>query len=134
MVADITKYRVQSYFIYDGLGIAQPLFDGYGITFLGYLFTHQSSFCYLEKNGGEIVILKNDPDIFSMFAWGKAVVYQMPQEVCSSNKDTKFKLYIIIEIAFFGCFIQFKKQTVILIAFIEQTSSNNTSKRGKKSN
>ena len=70
--ADITKYRVRSYFIYDGLGIAQSLIDGCGITFLGYSFTHQSSFCYLEKIGGEIVILKNDPDIFSMFAWGKS--------------------------------------------------------------
>ena len=70
--ADITKYRVWSYFIYDGLGIAQPLLDGCGITFLGYSFTHQSSFCYLLKTGGEIVILKNDPDIFSMFAWGKS--------------------------------------------------------------
>ena len=70
--ADITKYRVRSYFIYDGLGIAQHLFDGCGITFLGYSFTHETSLCYLEKIGGEIVVLKNEPDIFSMFAWGKS--------------------------------------------------------------
>ena len=69
---DFTKYKVKSYFIYDGLGIAQPLFDGCGFTFLGYTFTHESSFCYLEDMDGKTVILKNNPDIFSMFAWGKS--------------------------------------------------------------
>ena len=70
--ADITKYNVRLYFMYDGLGITEPLFNGCGITFLGYAFTHESSFCYLEKLGGREVVLKNDPDIFSMFAWGKS--------------------------------------------------------------
>ena len=42
---NITKYNVRSYFIYDGIGIAQPLFvDGCGFTFLGYGFTHETSF------------------------------------------------------------------------------------------
>lgn len=69
---DFIRYKVKAYFNYNGLGISQPLFDGCGITFLGYAFTHESSLCYLEDMKGENVILKNNPDIFSMFAWGKS--------------------------------------------------------------
>ena len=69
---DFIKYKVRSYFLYDGLGIAQSLFDGCGITFLGYTFTHETTFCYLEYLDGTIVVLKNFPDIFSLFAWGKS--------------------------------------------------------------
>ena len=66
------EYIVQSYFIYNGLGIAQSLVDGCGITFLGYSFSHCTSFCYLENIHNNTVILRNNPNIFSLLAWGKS--------------------------------------------------------------
>ena len=66
------EYIVHSYFIYNGLGIAQSLFDGCGFTFLGYAFSHCTSLCYLEHISNNSIILRNNPNIFSLLAWGKS--------------------------------------------------------------
>jgi hypothetical protein len=75
---DITKkddYDVNSYFIHRGLGVAHPLKHMDGVAFLGYAYTHCTSFCYLTTTEDSLkkVIISNDPnDIFSMLAWGNS--------------------------------------------------------------
>jgi hypothetical protein len=41
-------HGVYNYFMYNGFGIAQRLFDGHSIAFRGYT-SHSTLFCYLMK-------------------------------------------------------------------------------------
>lgn len=68
------NYEVNSYFIHRGLGIAHPLKHMDGVTFLGFAYTHCTSFCYLTtRDRRKKVVASNDlDDIFSMVAWGNS--------------------------------------------------------------
>jgi hypothetical protein len=68
------KYDVNSYFIHRGLGIAHPLKHMDGVTFLGYAYTHCTSFCYLTSQGRRptVVVSNNLDDMFSLVAWGNS--------------------------------------------------------------
>jgi hypothetical protein len=67
-------YDVNAYFIHRGLGVAHALKHMDGVSFLGYAYTHCTSFCYLTTTtefGVRTVTLMNDTeDIFSIVAWG----------------------------------------------------------------
>jgi hypothetical protein len=67
-------YDVNAYFIHIGLGVAHPLKHMDGVTFLGYAYTHCTSFCYLttttEVSPARVILRNDSEDIFSMVAWG----------------------------------------------------------------
>lgn len=69
--SDTSKYIVNSCFMFDGLGICQPLNDKISIMFLGSTFLHSTSFCYLNDESNKYVITRNEDDVFIMLAWGK---------------------------------------------------------------
>ena len=64
--------EVQSYFLYHGLGIATPIRDSLGITFLGFGFAHSTSATYIVDLRTNTFIFKNNPDIMSILAWGRS--------------------------------------------------------------
>ena len=64
-------YEIRSYFIHHGIGLSHELMDDNGATFLGFAYAHSTSFCYLRDKLSDIIYLKNDPNIFSMLAWGQ---------------------------------------------------------------
>jgi hypothetical protein len=66
------EYDVSCYFIYDGLGIAQPLVNTCSIMFMASSFSHSTSFCYLKRKHDNSIITRNDPDTFTLLAWGKS--------------------------------------------------------------
>ena len=64
--------KVCCYFVYHGLGIAQPLHNYCSIFFLGSTFSHSTSLCYLINKISRTVILRNDTnDVFVLMAWGR---------------------------------------------------------------
>ena len=65
-------HSVHTYFMYNGLGIAQRIYDGCSITFLGFAFSHCTSFCYIMNLITGMYIFKNSPDIFSILGWGRS--------------------------------------------------------------
>ena len=69
---DSLEYKVSSYFMLNGLGIAQQLYDGCSITFLGYAFAHCTSLCYIVNIDNNTYIFRNDNNIFCLLAWGRS--------------------------------------------------------------
>lgn len=72
---DAKKHFVQHYFMEPGLGLAVSLEDSICHHFMSGAFAHCSSVCVVElKNDDDedeaIVTIRNDDDIFSVFAWG----------------------------------------------------------------
>ena len=70
-------YKIHAYFHHDDLGIMNVIFDKRSCTFLGFAYAHSTPICYLEKKNCDIydengIVFMNDPDIFSMFAWGSS--------------------------------------------------------------
>ena len=70
-------YKIIGYFHHDELGIMNVIVDRRSCTFLGFAYAHSTPICYLEKNNCSIydeygIVFMNDPDIFSMFAWGSS--------------------------------------------------------------
>lgn len=69
------KYDVNAYFIHRALGVAHPLKHMDGVTFLGYAYTHCTSFCYLTSTGEarrKVIVSNDSDDIFFMVAWGNS--------------------------------------------------------------
>ena len=58
--------------MYHSLGLAQSLFNGCSIVFLGFAIIHCTSINYLINTLTMEFIFKNRPDIFSMLAWGRS--------------------------------------------------------------
>ena len=52
-------YDVNAFFIHHGLGIAHPLNDCSCVSFLGYAYSHCTSFCYLLGKLDRLVVLHN---------------------------------------------------------------------------
>ncbi len=67
---DASQYDVNGYFMYHSYGIAHQFLDKSSFTFLGFAFEHNSSLIVLKHKSTKKVITKNNPDIFSLLAWG----------------------------------------------------------------
>ena len=70
-------YKIHGYFHHDELGIMNVIVDRRSCTFLGFAYAHSTPICYLEKKNCSTydeygIVFMNDPDIFSMFAWGSS--------------------------------------------------------------
>ena len=68
---DFNDYYVMSYFVYDSLGIAQYLYDSCSIVFLGAKFKHFTTVCYLIHKVTKTIIIRNNDNTFTVFAWGR---------------------------------------------------------------
>lgn len=66
------NYEVNSFFLHYSVGVAHPLLNLSGFSFLGHAYAHLTSFCYLLDMITLNVILRNPLDvaIFLMLAWG----------------------------------------------------------------
>ena len=80
--SDAKLYDASCYFMYDGLGIAQPLVHTCSIMFIASSFTHSTSFSYVKRKLDKHIFTRNDPDLFILLAWGKT----------GGSKDLKRKL------------------------------------------
>ena len=65
-------YEVSAYLLHNGLGIAAKLNDYTSITFVGYAFSHCSTFCYLFDKENNYYVMRNDTDTFCLVAWGRS--------------------------------------------------------------
>ena len=63
--------NVMSYFVYDSLGIARYLYDSCSIVFLGAKFKHFTTVCYLIHKVTKTIIIRNNDNTFTVFAWGR---------------------------------------------------------------
>ena len=73
---DAKKYIIHHYFVMPGLGLAVALEDSIAHHFMGGDFAHCTSVCVLQENfedtDDNMVGIRNQDDIFSVFAWGSS--------------------------------------------------------------
>ena len=71
-VIEPDTYTISAYLLYNGLGMAITLKDFTSVTFVGYAFSHCTTFCYLFDKENNMYVMRNDPDIFCLMAWGRS--------------------------------------------------------------